>query len=71
MIRVMLAWVAEHPRLAKVSLNVASTNTRARRLYESLGFVVEGIRNRGIHLSDGRYVDDLLMSIWIDKPTIG
>jgi RimJ/RimL family protein N-acetyltransferase len=71
MIRAMLAWVGDHPRLSKVSLNVVSTNTRARRLYESLGFVVEGVRDRGVHLSNGRYVDDLIMSIWIDKPTSG
>ncbi len=70
LIREMLAWVGAHPRLQKVSLNVASHNTRARRLYESFGFAVEGIANRGIHLSDGRFVDDLTMSLWVDKPVL-
>lgn len=45
----------------KVSLRVLAPNERARRLYESCGFVLEGVL-REEFLLDGRYVDDLLLA---------
>jgi ribosomal protein S18 acetylase RimI-like enzyme len=45
----------------KVTLRVLAPNTAARALYESCGFVVEGVR-RDEFLLDGRYVDDVLMA---------
>jgi len=45
----------------KLSLRVLGTNARARRLYESCGFQIEGIL-REEYLLDGRYVDDVLMA---------
>lgn len=51
----------------KVSLRVLSTNTSARRLYASLGFVVEGVL-RGEFVLDGRPVDDVLMARYLDDP---
>src|SRR4029079_2987669 len=45
----------------KVTLRVLGPNTAARALYESCGFVVEGVR-RDEFLLDGRYVDDVLMA---------
>jgi len=34
-------------------------------LYASMGFAIEGILRKEF-LIDGRYVDDVLMAIWID-----
>ena len=45
----------------KVTLRVLGPNTAARALYESCGFVVEGVRRDEFFL-DGRYVDDVLMA---------
>jgi len=45
----------------KVTLRVLGPNAPARALYESCGFVVEGVR-RDEFLLDGRYVDDVLMA---------
>jgi ribosomal protein S18 acetylase RimI-like enzyme len=45
----------------KLTLRVLGTNTRARRLYESCGFEIEGIL-RAEFLLDGTYVDDVLMA---------
>jgi len=45
----------------KVTLRVLGPNTAARALYESCGFVVEGVRLEEF-LLDGRYVDDVLMA---------
>ena len=45
----------------RVTLRVLAPNTAARALYESCGFVVEGVL-RDEFLIDGRYVDDVLMA---------
>jgi len=45
----------------RLTLRVFSPNERARRLYESAGFVVEGVLREEFFL-DGRYVDDILMA---------
>ncbi|MDN3020731.1 GNAT family N-acetyltransferase [Streptomyces sp. S.PB5] len=44
----------------RIALRVLSHNTPARGLYESEGFVVEGVLP-GEFLLDGAYVDDVLM----------
>jgi ribosomal protein S18 acetylase RimI-like enzyme len=44
----------------RMSLRVLGHNTPARKLYESEGFVVEGIQPGEFYL-DGKYVDDVLM----------
>jgi len=46
----------------RLTLHVLGPNDRARRLYESAGFVVEG-RLRGEFFLDGAYVDDLAMAL--------
>ncbi|WP_455361726.1 N-acetyltransferase family protein [Streptomyces sp. SYSU K21746] len=45
---------------SRITLRVLGHNTPARRLYESEGFVVEGVLP-GEFLLDGHYVDDILM----------
>jgi len=45
----------------RLTLRVLAPNTRARRLYESCGFVVEGVLRGEFHV-DGRDVDDVLMA---------
>lgn len=45
----------------KLSLRVLAPNTVARGLYESCGFVVEGVL-RGEFVLEGRLVDDVLMA---------
>jgi len=58
------AAVAEARRrgVRRLTLRVFSPNERARRLYESAGFVVEGVLREEFFL-DGRYVDDILMAL--------
>jgi len=46
----------------RLTLRVFAPNAGARRLYESAGFVVEGIR-RGEFFLDGAYVDDIFMAL--------
>ena len=46
----------------RLTLRVLADNEPARRLYESLGFVVEGVQRQEF-LLEGRYVDDVLMAL--------
>ncbi|MEU5362741.1 GNAT family N-acetyltransferase [Streptomyces sp. NPDC005925] len=51
---------ARHLGARRITLRVLGHNTPARRLYESEGFVVEGVQPEEFRL-DGTYVDDVLM----------
>ena len=46
----------------RLTLRVLANNEAARRLYDSAGFVVEGVL-RGEFFLDGAYVDDVLMAL--------
>jgi Acetyltransferases, including N-acetylases of ribosomal proteins len=67
LISAVLEWAKAHPTVRKVALSVFSTNTRAVNLYKRMGFVEEGRRIKEIQLSDGVFIDDLLMCKWIEK----
>lgn len=54
------AWKAG---IERIELEVFGSNARAMSLYESLGFVHEGVRKRARKL-DGRYDDDVLMAMF-------
>ncbi|WSP70528.1 GNAT family N-acetyltransferase [Streptomyces sp. NBC_01236] len=61
--RALLRGVLEEARrqgARRITLRVLGHNTPARKLYESEGFVVEGIMPEEF-LLDGEYVDDVLM----------
>jgi ribosomal protein S18 acetylase RimI-like enzyme len=63
--RALLAAAAHEARARgarRLTLRVLGHNEAARRLYESMGFVVEGIQ-RGEFFLDGAYVDDVLMAL--------
>jgi ribosomal protein S18 acetylase RimI-like enzyme len=46
----------------RLTLRVLAPNEPARRLYESAGFVVEGVQ-RELFFLEGAYVDDMLMTL--------
>jgi RimJ/RimL family protein N-acetyltransferase len=48
--------------VTRIELRVRADNRRARRLYESVGFVVHGRAERGFRVGDD-YFDELLMSL--------
>lgn len=55
--------------LHRIALELYSHNHRARRVYEKVGFVEEGVR-RQTQLRDGEWADETLMAIlaheWAD-----
>jgi ribosomal protein S18 acetylase RimI-like enzyme len=63
--RALMAAASERARAAgarKVTLRVLGHNAPARALYTACGFEVEGVL-RDLFLIEGRYVDDVLMSL--------
>jgi RimJ/RimL family protein N-acetyltransferase len=62
--RLLAATLADARRfgLERIELVVYASNDRARRLYESVGFVAEGVRRRHRKL-DGAYEDSILMAL--------
>lgn len=52
----------EMMNLHRIELDVFAENTRARRVYEKVGFVVEGTR-RQAYYRRGRYTDVVLMGL--------
>lgn len=59
-----IKWASETAAVEKIELNVRATNSRAVKLYESLGFVIEGVHKERIRLSD-QYADDVAMALFV------
>lgn len=56
-------WAHSHPEISHIRLHVHGENTRARALYRRAGFVVEGEFRDAIRYEDGRYMDEIVMSL--------
>ncbi|MFD1737817.1 GNAT family N-acetyltransferase [Bacillus salitolerans] len=59
-LRECIHW-ADTNGIQKITLSVLETNEKAIRLYEKLGFEVEGVLKNDKKLSDGRYYHTILM----------
>jgi len=66
MLRALLGFGFRRLRLERVWLDVYDFNPGARRVYERVGFVLEGTLRHAIY-RDGRYVDVHRMSILADE----
>lgn len=62
MMRHLMAWAQQSPRVGKIELLVRATNERAIRLYLKLGFVEEGRFKNRVRLPDRSLVDDIAMA---------
>lgn len=65
LLRRLLQWARENPRIECVQLAVLADNPRAIRLYYKCGFAVNGVKPRAIRYSDGRYTDEISMHIFV------
>jgi len=61
-IRMFIGYGFEQLGLRRISLDVLAFNPRARRVYEKVGFVTEGVL-REQHRWREEWIDDILMSI--------
>jgi RimJ/RimL family protein N-acetyltransferase len=60
--RLIVGYGFEQLGLHRVQLELYGNNHRARRVYEKVGFMVEGAR-REAELRDGEWVDEVLMGL--------
>jgi len=67
MVRRLIDWARAHEAIERIELHVHADNVSARGLYASLGFVEEGVRRRAIKYEDGRYMDDIIMALLLDR----
>jgi len=63
LLRAAQDWARQGGVVARIELSLYARNEAARRLYERLGFRVEGRRRRAIREGD-RYLDELIMA-WL------
>jgi len=70
LMRDLLDWAEQTPRVGKIELLVRASNARAIRLYSKLGFVEEGRFRKRVRLPDGSFVDDISMA-WFPKRSTG
>ncbi|WP_308167424.1 GNAT family N-acetyltransferase [Catellatospora tritici] len=61
-IRMFIGYGFEQLRLHRISLEVFAFNPRARRVYEKVGFVAEGVLRDALRF-DGQWIDATVMSI--------
>lgn len=66
--RALMQYLIDHARacgLERLELYTRIDNERARALYASLGFQLEGTRAKFVKLDDGTYVDDLILVLFL------
>jgi RimJ/RimL family protein N-acetyltransferase len=61
-LRTLARWAFDHLNLHRIDLHCDPENAPAIRVYERVGFVLEG-RYRKRHFQDGAYHDELLMGL--------
>lgn len=66
MMEELIHWAQESGVIKRLELTVQARNTKARNLYEKLGFQLEGIMSRGVK-DHGEYLDVCLMSMMIGE----
>jgi len=60
-----IAW-ADLNNIKKMTLNVLETNDKAIKLYEKLGFEIEGVLKKDKVLSDGKFYNTIVMGRFND-----
>ena len=65
MLETLEVWAREH-EVEKIILRVFDTNARAKALYDSMGYVSEGLDRRAVKFPD-EYVDAIRMAKFLDE----
>ena len=61
MFETMIRLAEARPDAMQLELDFVEGNTRARALYEKMGFRITGVRPNGIRLRDGRMLNEYMM----------
>lgn len=67
LIKALSDWATDHASIRKIGLAVFSTNENAIKLYNKMGFIEEGRRINEIQITDGKFIDDIIMYKWLEK----
>jgi len=65
LLKSLIGWAKENHLIEKVTLEVFVTNEAAIRLYRKMGFLEEGRRVRHVKIADGKYVDVIVMYVFV------
>ena len=65
MLSFLIEWAKQSPVVEKIELHVRSCNGRAMNLYRKVGFQEEGRWRRRVKIEEGKYLDDVLMGLWV------
>jgi len=65
LVQSLIGWAKENHVIEKVTLEVFVTNEAAIRLYGKMGFLEEGRRVRHVKIADGKYVDVIVMYVFV------
>lgn len=55
------------PHIRQINLTVVASNTRAKKLYEKIGFVEYGLERDSVRREDGTFADESLMRFFIQR----
>ena len=61
MFREMIRIAEDNPNILQMELDFVEGNTRARALYEKMGFRITGVKPDAIRLKDGTFVNEYMM----------
>jgi RimJ/RimL family protein N-acetyltransferase len=64
LMRELVGWAQEHPKIEQLTLCVFDTNPRAHAVYQKVGFREDGRLPRRAKVK-GQYIDLIEMSLWI------
>jgi RimJ/RimL family protein N-acetyltransferase len=67
----LVAWATSVPEIEKIVLRVRADNPRAMALYKKHGFVEYGRSKDSVRLSDGVYIDDVMMERFVREGVSG
>lgn len=62
----MFRWIRSNKTIKKINLQVLASNERAIKLYNKLGFKVEGRISNDFYVN-GKYYDSILMGIFLEN----
>ncbi len=61
MLQEMIRLAGEREHVTQIELDVVEGNSRARHLYEKMGFRITGVRPNAIRLKDGTFLNEYMM----------
>ena len=65
LLKCLIKWAKESGTIEKIGLQTHGSNDRAIGLYKKIGFNIEGVKKNHLKYDNGKYVDIVLMGLFI------